>query len=65
MHELNAGLNGDKFATFFYASKSFYHSFVLQMTLQPSERRKYTCAISKKKNMKRGESVERNAELFL
>ena len=32
MLELKAGLNGDKFATFWMLPKSFYHSFVLQMT---------------------------------
>ena len=33
MHELKAGLNADKFATFERFPKRFYHSFVLQMTL--------------------------------
>ena len=34
MHELNAGLNANKFATFERFPKRFYHhSFVLQMTL--------------------------------
>ena len=32
MHELNAGLNAEKFANFFMLPKVFYHSFVLQMT---------------------------------
>ena len=31
MHELKAGLNADKFATFERFPKRFYHSFVLQM----------------------------------
>ena len=32
MHELKAELNADKFATFWMLPKSFYDSFVLQMT---------------------------------
>ena len=32
MHELMAGLNADKFATFWMLPTSFYYSFVLQMT---------------------------------
>ena len=32
MHELKDGLNAGKFATFWMLRKSFYHSFVLQMT---------------------------------
>ena len=32
MHERKAGLNADKFATFWMLPKSFYRSFVLQMT---------------------------------
>ena len=36
MHELKAGLNADKFATFWMLPKSFYHSFVLQMTFMHS-----------------------------
>ena len=32
MLELKAGLNADKFATFWMLPKSFYHSFVSQMT---------------------------------
>ena len=32
MHELKAGLNTDKFATFWMLPKRFHHSFVLQMT---------------------------------
>ena len=32
MHELVAGLNADKFATFWMLPTSFYYSFVLQMT---------------------------------
>ena len=36
MHELTAGLNADKFATFWMLPKSFYHSFVLQMTFMHS-----------------------------
>ena len=32
MLELKAGLNADKFATFWMLPKSFYHSFLLQMT---------------------------------
>ena len=32
MHELKAGINADKFATFRRFPESFYHSFVLQMT---------------------------------
>ena len=32
MHELNAELNADKFATFRRFPKSFYDSFGLQMT---------------------------------
>ena len=41
MHELMAGLNADKFATFWMLPTSFYYSFVLQMTLytlQPAKR---------------------------
>ena len=33
MQELKAGLNADKFATFWMLPKSFYQSFVLQMNL--------------------------------
>ena len=36
MHALKAGLNADKFATFWMFPKRFYHSFVLQMTLTHS-----------------------------
>ena len=36
MHELKAGLNADKFATFWMLPKSFYPSFVLQMTFMHS-----------------------------
>ena len=36
MHELKAGLNADKFATFWMLPKSFYPSFVLQMTFMLS-----------------------------
>ena len=36
MHELKAGLNADKFATFWMLPKSFYHSFILQMTFTTS-----------------------------
>ena len=32
MHELKAGLNVDKLATFWMLPKSFNHSFVLQMS---------------------------------
>ena len=40
MHELKAGLNADKLASFWMCPKRFYHSFVLQMyfcTLQPAK----------------------------
>ena len=62
MHKLKAGLNADKFATFWMLPKSFYHSFFLQMTfihsttgwtqvdLRDFEKKKKTC-----------ESVKRNA----
>ena len=66
MHELNAGLNADKFGTFLDASKSFYQSFVLQMTFIHSTT-VWTPQVDVRvfeKNMKRGESVKRNAELF-
>ena len=33
MHALKTGLYAGKFATFWMFPKSFYHSFVLQMTL--------------------------------
>ena len=33
MYELKAGLNGDKFASFWICPKGFNHSFVLKMTL--------------------------------
>ena len=36
MHELKAGLNAKKFATLWMLPKSFYHSFVLQMTFMRS-----------------------------
>ena len=36
MHELKAGLNAKKFATFWMLPKSFYHSFVSQMTFMHS-----------------------------
>ena len=36
MHELKAGINADKFATFYMLQKSFHHSSVLQMTLKHS-----------------------------
>ena len=36
MHELKAGLNADKFVTFWILPKRFYHSFVLQMTFMHS-----------------------------
>ena len=32
MQDLKAGLNADKFATFWMLPKSLYQSFVLQMT---------------------------------
>ena len=37
MHELKAGLNADKFATFRRFPKNFYQSFVLQMTFIRAE----------------------------
>ena len=36
MYELKAGLNANKFAAFWMLPKSFYHSFVLQMTFMDS-----------------------------
>ena len=36
MHELKAGLNADKFATFWMLPKSFDHSFVLQTSFTHS-----------------------------
>ena len=36
MRELKTGLNVDKFAPFLMCPKSFYHSFVLQMTFMHS-----------------------------
>ena len=36
MHELKAGLNADKFVTFWILPKRFYHSLVLQMTFMHS-----------------------------
>ena len=33
---MKAGLNADKFATFWMLPKSFYHPFVLQMTFMHS-----------------------------
>ena len=68
MHELKAGLNADKFATFERFPKRFYHSFVLQMTLVIHSTTGWTQVdldAFEKKNMKTCESVKRNAELFL
>ena len=50
MHALKSALHADKFATFWMFPKTFYHSFVLQMTLLytlEAAERKYTCAIQK------------------
>ena len=67
MHELNAGLNGENFATFLMLPNVFYHSFVLQMTFIRSTT-VWTSQVDLcdfEKHMKRGESVKHNAELFL
>ena len=65
MHELKAGLNAKKFATFWMLPKSFYHSFVLQMTFMHSTTGQRQNTLGRfRKNMKTCESVKRNAELI-
>ena len=66
MHELKAGLNTDKFATFWMFPKGFYHSvrfandpYTLYNQLNASRLARF------RKNTKACESVKRNAELFL
>ena len=63
MRELKAGLNANKFATFWMLPKNFYHSFVLQMTLYNGLNASSLTRFQK--NTKTCESVKRNAELFL
>ena len=67
MPELKAGINAEKFATFRRFPKSFYNSFVLQMTFIPSTTgwTKVDLCDFEQKHMKPCESVKRNAELFL
>ena len=38
MHALKTGYDADTFATFWVFPKRFYHSFVLQMTLETHEK---------------------------
>ena len=67
MHELNAGLNADKFATFWMLPKVFIiHSFCKMTCIHSTT--VWTPQVDLRdfeKNMKRDESVKRNAELFL
>ena len=65
--KLKAGLNTDKFATFWMLPKRFYHSLVLQMTFIHFTTGWTQVDLSdfEKKNMKACETVKHNAELFL
>ena len=66
-YKRKAGLNADKFATFWMLLKSFYPSFVLQITfIHSTDNRLNAIWLAQfRKNMKTCESVKRNAELFL
>ena len=66
MHELKAGLNTDKFDTFWMLPKRFYHSLVLQMTfIHFKTGWKQVDLRDFEKIMKTCESVKHNTELFL